>query len=63
MSKLSFWTKSRLRFWQEYDINNIARILSLSIFFKIIWKFKKEFFVNTIAFVFVKSCYFSFFIF
>ena len=43
MSKLSFWTKSRLRFRQKYDINDIATILSLFYYYLIIWKFKKSF--------------------
>ena len=60
MSKPSFWTKSRLRFRQKYDINNIATILSLFNYYLIIWKFKKEFFMSTIAFVFVQFFYFSF---
>ena len=53
MSKPSFWTKSRLRFRQKYDINDIATILSLSITVELFLKFQKEFFRNTIAFVFV----------
>lgn len=60
MSKLSFWTKSRLRFRQKYDINNIATILSFSITVELFLKFQKEFFINTIAFVFVQFFYFSF---